>query len=103
MMVILGEKEIKYSDKLCRQQKLLRRTVCKSRNSMQSRMLNVIFEGFVGFVFFFIWQFIFYFCQKMFSFINLRFVLCNRLDEILIDLEELFNSLQGTVKTARKT
>lgn len=49
MMVILGEKEIKYSDKLCRQQKLLRSTVCKSRNSMQLRMLNVIFEGFFFF------------------------------------------------------
>lgn len=47
MMGILGEKEIKYSEKLSKQEKLLRSIICKSRDSMQLRMLKVIFEGFV--------------------------------------------------------
>lgn len=49
----LGEKEIKYSEKLSKE-RLLRSIMYKSRDSMQVRMLKVIFEGFLGFIFFYL-------------------------------------------------
>lgn len=101
-MGILGDKEIKYSEKLSKQEKFLITIMHKSRDTMQLKKLKGIFDGFVvrGF---FMWNFIVYFCQNLFSFINLNLCLCKRLDEILIDLEELFNSLQETMKTVKKT
>lgn len=100
-MGILGDKEIKYSEELSKQEKILMSITHESRDPMQLKMLKGIFGGFVG-LFFFVWNVILYFCQNMFSFINLILCLCKRLDEILIDLEEVFNSLQETMKTVKR-
>lgn len=78
-MGILGDNEIKYSEKLSKQEKFLITIMHKSRDTMQLKKLKGIFDGFVGF--FFMWNFIVYFCQNILSFINLNLCLCKRLDE----------------------